>query len=46
MIQTEGDALLRDILQDPSDDGVRLVYADWLADHGQGDRAEFVRVQV
>jgi uncharacterized protein (TIGR02996 family) len=29
----------------PNDDGPRLVYADWLDEHGQPDRAEFVRVQ-
>src|SRR4051794_29607152 len=34
------------IRQDPEDDAVRLVYADWLAEHGQPERAEFIRVQV
>ena len=29
----------------PADDGPRLIYADWLDEHGQPDRAEFVRVQ-
>ena len=36
---------LRAILDDPDDDGVRLVYADWLDEHGQPERAEFIRVQ-
>ena len=34
------------VLADPADDGVRLVYADWLEDHGQSERAEFVRLQI
>lgn len=43
---TPEDALLRDILAEPDDNGLRLIYADWLDDHGDADRAEFVRVQV
>ena len=42
---TDGDALYRAILADPDDDAPRLVYADWLDEHGEPDRAEFVRVQ-
>jgi uncharacterized protein (TIGR02996 family) len=38
-------AFLRAILADPSDDGPRLVYADWLDERGQAARAEFIRVQ-
>src|SRR5438132_5256775 len=38
-------AFLRLILADPDADGPRLVYADWLDEHGQADRAEFIRVQ-
>ena len=30
----------------PEDDAPRLVYADWLDDHGEADRAELIRVQV
>jgi uncharacterized protein (TIGR02996 family) len=33
------------IRDDPDDDAVRLVYADWLEDHGDADRAEFIRTQ-
>jgi uncharacterized protein (TIGR02996 family) len=33
------------IREAPEDDAPRLVYADWLDDHGQSDRAEFIRVQ-
>jgi uncharacterized protein (TIGR02996 family) len=43
---TTGDALLRAVLDNPADDSVRLVYADWLEESGQGERAEFIRVQV
>src|SRR5262245_47923625 len=30
---------------DPDDDTPRLVFADWLDEHGQHDRAEFIRLQ-
>jgi uncharacterized protein (TIGR02996 family) len=33
------------ILEEPDDDTHRLVYADWLDEHGDPDRAEFIRVQ-
>jgi uncharacterized protein (TIGR02996 family) len=33
------------ILADPKDDTPRLIYADWLDDAGEYDRAEFIRVQ-
>lgn len=29
----------------PDDDAIRLVYADWLEEHGQPRRAEFLRIQ-
>lgn len=38
--------LLRTIAREPDDDAPRLVYADWLDDAGQHDRAEFIRGQV
>src|SRR5262245_56724008 len=31
------------ILDAPEDDTPRLVYADWLDDHGQAERAELIR---
>jgi uncharacterized protein (TIGR02996 family) len=37
--------LLRAICDDPDDTTVRLAYADWLAENGDEERAEFVRVQ-
>lgn len=42
---TEGEALYRAILEQPDDDAPRLVWADWLDEHGDPDRAEFVRLQ-
>jgi uncharacterized protein (TIGR02996 family) len=33
------------ILDDPDDATPRLVYADWLDENGEPDRAEFIRVQ-
>src|SRR5262245_8986058 len=39
-------AFLRTILADPDDDAVRLVFADWLGEHGQPERAEFIRLQI
>jgi uncharacterized protein (TIGR02996 family) len=34
---------LRAIREDPDDDTVRLVYADWLTENGEPERAEFIR---
>ncbi len=33
------------ILEDPENIPLRLVFADWLEEHGQPDRAEFIRIQ-
>jgi uncharacterized protein (TIGR02996 family) len=41
----EEDSLLRAVAAEP-DDAVRLVYADWLDEHGEPERAEFIRVQI
>ncbi len=38
-------AFVRAIADDPDDDLPRLVFADWLDEHGEPERAEFVRVQ-
>jgi uncharacterized protein (TIGR02996 family) len=40
------DALLRAVLAAPDDDAPRLIYADWLDEEGDCDRAEFIRVQI
>src|SRR5262245_31477313 len=39
------DAFLADIVDRPDDDVSRLVSGDWLDDHGDPGRAEFIRVQ-
>jgi uncharacterized protein (TIGR02996 family) len=39
-------ALLAAVVDRPDDDTPRLVLADWLDDHGDPDRAAFVRAQV
>jgi uncharacterized protein (TIGR02996 family) len=39
-------ALLAAIWEHPHDDTPRLVYADWLQENGQPERAEFIRVQL
>src|SRR3954466_3476753 len=41
----DDDAFLRAILDHPDDDLPRLVYADWLDEHGDPGRAEVIRVQ-
>ena len=43
---TDGEALLAAIIAHPEEDAPRLIYADWLEENGQGERAEFIRVQV
>jgi uncharacterized protein (TIGR02996 family) len=40
------DALLCAICERPDDDAPRLIFADWLDDHSDEQRAEFIRVQV
>jgi uncharacterized protein (TIGR02996 family) len=39
------DSLLQAIIDNPDDNRLRLVYADWLEEHGEQERAEFIRVQ-
>jgi uncharacterized protein (TIGR02996 family) len=39
-------ALLDVIRAQPDEDTPRLMYADWLQEHGQPERAEFIRLQV
>jgi uncharacterized protein (TIGR02996 family) len=41
----ENRAFLGAIRESPDDDTPRLVYADWLDDHGDAARAEFIRTQ-
>lgn len=42
---TDGAALIRAIQSDPTDDERRLVYADWLEDHGAPE-AEYLRTEL
>jgi uncharacterized protein (TIGR02996 family) len=39
-------AFLADIVAHPEEDAPRLIYADWLDEHGESDRAEFIRLQI
>jgi len=41
-----GDSFLDDIVSHPLEHGPRRVYADWLDEHGDPDRAEFIRLQI
>src|SRR5688572_23664134 len=40
------DDLLQAIIENPDNVALRLVFADWLLDHGEFERAEFIRVQI
>ena len=43
---TDGDALLAAILAEPDEDTPRLMYADWLDEEGEYERAELIRAQI
>jgi uncharacterized protein (TIGR02996 family) len=43
---TPQEAFLQAILETPDDDTPRLVYADWLDEHDDAERAEFIRLQI
>jgi uncharacterized protein (TIGR02996 family) len=45
MAVSDEEALLQAIWAEPDDDAPRLVYADWLEENGQPERAEFIRGQ-
>jgi uncharacterized protein (TIGR02996 family) len=42
---SDGDALVRAVCEHPDEDTPRLAYADWLDEHGDPVRAEFIRLQ-
>src|SRR5262249_35011121 len=42
---TEEQAFVEAIAAEPEQDAHRLVYADWLEDHEEPERAEFIRAQ-
>jgi uncharacterized protein (TIGR02996 family) len=43
---SEKDAFVNAIIDSPEDDTPRLIFADWLDENGEPERAEFVRAQV
>jgi uncharacterized protein (TIGR02996 family) len=44
-VETERRAFLAAIVAAPDDDTPRLVFADWLDEHGEHDRAEYIRLE-
>src|ERR1700682_1902421 len=42
----DSEAFLATILEHPDADAPRLVFADWLEEQGETNRAEFIRVQI
>jgi len=42
---SDREAFLRTIVENPDDDVSRLVFADWLEENGEPERAAFVRIQ-
>lgn len=40
------DDFLQALIEHPDDDALRLVFADWFEEHGEPERAEFIRVQI
>ena len=44
-MRTTADAFLRAVCESPDEEGPRLVFADWLEENGDPERAEFIRVQ-
>lgn len=42
---SDEDALIAAIIANPDEDTPRLVYADWLEEHGDAGRGEFIRLQ-
>lgn len=45
MSASERQGFLDAILEEPDNDGHRLIFADWLDENGDPERAEFIRVQ-
>jgi uncharacterized protein (TIGR02996 family) len=43
---SDHDDLLRAICANPADDLPRLVFADWLEENGQAERAQFIRTEI
>jgi uncharacterized protein (TIGR02996 family) len=45
-IARQREALFAAVCERPWDDSVRLIYADWLEEHGHPERAGFIRFQI
>lgn len=43
---TDREALIAAVCESPDDDTPRLIFADWCEEHGEPERAEFVRLQI
>ncbi len=43
---SERDSFVRAILENPDDDDVRLVFADWLEENGEENYSRFIRCQI
>ena len=43
---TDHDALVRAVCEFPDDDTPRLIYADFLEENGDAERAAFIRAQI
>lgn len=46
IVNEDQEALLQGIIENPRDDARRLIYADWLEEHDDETRAEFIRTQI
>jgi uncharacterized protein (TIGR02996 family) len=46
ILHPQAAAFLRAIQERPEEDAPRLIYADWLTEQGDADRAEFIRLQI
>ena len=46
LLLTDGQRLLRRILECPEDDAPRLIYSDWLEEQGEEERAKFIRCSI
>jgi len=44
-VNADREAFLQTILEAPDDDTARLIFADWLEERGESERAELIRVQ-
>ncbi|MCX7664814.1 MAG: TIGR02996 domain-containing protein [Gemmataceae bacterium] len=45
-LNDDQEALYNAIVEAPDDDAPRLIYSDWLEEHGDTDRADFIRLQI